>query len=290
MHDDELIVDEPLVASLIADQFPLWSHLALERVDSTGTVLAIYRLGSDMAVRLPLLLRYSAELLKEVEWLPRLAPHLPLATPVPLGLGAAGNGYPSPWAVVTWIEGENATPESLVDPYEAAARLGEFLRVLRNLDAEGVQVNDYRGLPLATRDTLTRSAIERVTNEFDSDAVTEAWASALTAPDWADQPAWFHGDLHSGNLLSHRGRLTAVIDFGVCGVGDPAVDAMAGWWLFSDESREVFRRAGQFDDDTWQRGRGWALSIALIALPYYVETNPRFADMSRRAIREVLRS
>jgi aminoglycoside phosphotransferase (APT) family kinase protein len=99
---------------------------------------------------------------------------------------------------------------------------------------------------------------------------------------------WFHGDLHSGNLLSHRGQLTAVIDFGGCGIGDPAIDAIAAWWLFSDGSRGVFRQASQFDDDTWARGRGWALSVALIALPYYVDTNPIFADMSRRAIREVL--
>lgn len=125
-------------------------------------------------------------------------------------------------------------------------------------------------------------------NEFDTDALAAAWEAALAAPDWAGAPMWFHGDLHSGNLLSRDGRLIAVIDFGTCGTGDPAMDALPGWWLFSDESREVFRQAGEFDADTWERGRGWALTIALVALPYYVDTNTRFADMSRRAITEVL--
>jgi aminoglycoside phosphotransferase (APT) family kinase protein len=289
MHDGELPIDANLVAALIADQFPQWSALPLERVDSTGTVHAIYRLGNDMAVRLPLLARYAPELLKETEWLPKLAPHLPLATPVPVAQGAPGHGYQLPWSVVTWIEGDNATLETLADPVRAAGQLGEFVRVLRGLDTRGAEIHEYRGRPLVGRDMLTRQAIQQVTNEFPESELTGAWEKALASSDWGGKPVWFHGDLHSGNLLSHHGQLTAVIDFGGLGTGDPAIDTIAAWWLFSGESRAAFRRAAELDEDLWERGRGWALSVALIALPYYVHSNPRFAEMCRGTIGEVLR-
>ena len=178
--------------------------------------------------------------------------------------------------------------ETLTDPNEAATRLGEFVFVLRHLDATGAPVESNRGVPLAVQDTETRQAIESVSGEFDANDLTAAWEAVLDAPLWAGTPSWFHGDLHSGNILAINGRLSAVIDLGECGVGDPAVDTMAAWWLFEGDSREEFQQAVQVDADTWNRGRGWALSIALIALPYYINTNPALADMSRTAINNVL--
>jgi len=123
---------------------------------------------------------------------------------------------------------------------------------------------------------------------LDTDAVTAAWEAALRAPAWHGPPVWLHGDLHAGNLLLERGRLSAVIDFGCLGVGDPACDFLVAWSFLSAETRDVFRAALAVDDATWARGRGWALSVGLIALPYYQSTNPVLAGMSRHAISEVL--
>ena len=123
---------------------------------------------------------------------------------------------------------------------------------------------------------------------LDADAVTAVWEAALQAPAWRGPPVWIHGDLQSGNLLARQGRLSAVIDFGCLGVGDPACDVMAAWMLLSAETRDVFRAALQVDDATWARGRGWALSVGLIALPYYQSTNPVLAGIARRAIDEAL--
>jgi aminoglycoside phosphotransferase (APT) family kinase protein len=123
---------------------------------------------------------------------------------------------------------------------------------------------------------------------FDEVALTAAWEAALDAPAWTDPPVWIHGDLQSGNLLAVGGKLTAVIDFECLGVGDPACDLMVAWNLLSAETRDVFRAALPVDDATWARGRGWALTAGLVALPYYQHTNPVLADISRRAITEVL--
>ena len=143
-------------------------------------------------------------------------------------------------------------------------------------------------MPLARRDTQTRAAIESLRGMLDTDAATAAWESALQVPDWRHPPVWIHGDLQSGNLLVQQGRLSAVIDFGCLGVGDPACDLSVAWNLLSAPTRESFRAALPVDDATWARGRGWALSIGLIALPYYQSTNPVLAAISRYAIEQVL--
>ena len=138
------------------------------------------------------------------------------------------------------------------------------------------------------RDQQTRAAIAALHDVLDADEVTTVWDAAIEVPAWNGAPVWLHGDLHSGNLLVQQGRLSAVIDFGGLGVGDPACDVMAAWLFLSAENRAVFRALLQVDDATWARGRGWALSFGLIALPYYQATNPVLAGTARRAINEAL--
>jgi len=288
LHEGEYAIDEALVAGLVSGQIPQWSDLPLVRINSSGTCNAIYRLGDDMAVRLPLLSDFSSAIERENLWLQRFAPLLPLSIPGPLATGNPTDSYPSVWSVLRWIDGETATLENLVDPVDAAIRLGEFVLALRNIGTVGGPTGNYKGLPLGTRDAQTRETIKLVNNEFDSRELTRAWEAALAVAPWSGEPMWFHSDLHSGNLLATNGRLSAVIDFGGASVGDPSCDLIAGWWLFDTESRGSFRETVQADDDSWNRGRGWALSVALIALPYYVDTNPEFAEMARRAIRQVL--
>ncbi|MGP4086189.1 phosphotransferase, partial [Streptomyces sp. KR55] len=139
-----------------------------------------------------------------------------------------------------------------------------------------------------TRDAPTRSAIEQLAGRMDTAALTALWEEALRVPARSGPPVWAHGDLSPGNVLVTEGRLTAVIDFGTVGVGDPAVDLIAAWNLLPASARPVFRDALGVDDSEWARGRGWALSISLIQLPYYWETNPPLAANSRHVIKEIL--
>lgn len=297
MHDDEVNTDATLVRRLLAAQFPQWAGLPIEPVLSAGTDNAIYRLGEDMAVRLPRIHWATGQVQKEHLWLPRLAPLLPLAIPVPLAMGTPGEGYPWHWSVYRWLEGENATIARIADAGKAAKELAQFITALHRIDPAGGpppgQHNSSRGVPLATRDAPTREAIAALHEQGTLGAealaaVTEAWEAALRTPAWDGPPVWIHGDLQGGNLLVQQGRLSAVIDFGCLGVGDPACDMAVAWNFLSAHTRDVFRSALAVDDATWARGRGCALSVGLIALPYYRNTNPVLAGISRRAIAEVL--
>jgi aminoglycoside phosphotransferase (APT) family kinase protein len=286
MHADEVDIDVSLVRRLLAAQFPHWADLPIEPLSSTGTVNAIYRLGHDMAVRLPRVRRWAGDLQREQHWLPKLAPHLPLAVPEPLAKGSPGEGYPWHWSVYRWLDGENATIDRIADPRQAAIELARFIAALRRIDPTGAPPG--RGVSLAMRDADTRAAIASLGSIVDADALTAAWDAALHATAWDDPPVWIHGDLLYGNLLAVQGRLSAVIDWGCVGVGDPACDAMVAWTFFSAETRDVFRAALSVDDASWARGRGWALSVALIFVPYYLNTNPVGVGAARRTIDEVL--
>ncbi len=292
MHVDEVYVDVSLVSRLLAAQFPQWADLPIAPVHSAGTDNAIYRLGSEMAVRLPRIESATGPVDKEHRWLPRLAPHLPLAIPVPLAKGIPGQGYPWHWSVYRWLEGETATSERIAEEGQTARNLAQFIAALQQIDPTGGPPpgahNSFRGVPLSTRDAETRAAIAELSGVLDTDAVIAAWDAALQAPAWPGPPVWIHGDLAPLNLLVKRGEISAVIDFGCLGVGDPACDLIVAWNLLSAQSRDVFRAALSVDEATWARGRGWALSVGLIALPYYQHTNPVLADIARRTIAEVL--
>jgi len=292
MHVDEIETNEALVRRLLAAQFPQWARLPVAGVSSTGADHAIYRLGDRMAVRLPRIHWATAQGEKESRWLPVMAPRLPLTVPAPLARGEPGEGYPWRWSVVPWLAGEPAAPDRLDDPRLAAIDLARFIQALRRIDPTGGPPpgahNFGRGEPLPGRDTRTRLAIAALHGTLDTDAVTGAWESALRAPAWPGPPVWVHGDLQAGNLLAVGGRLSAVIDWGGLAVGDPACDLMVAWNLFEAGERLVFRATLGADDATWARGRGWALSVALIALPYYQSTNPVLAAASHRTIRNVL--
>jgi aminoglycoside phosphotransferase (APT) family kinase protein len=293
MHADEVDTDEALVRDLLAAQLPQWADLRIEPVLPRGTDNALYRLGSDLVVRLPRRERDSMTLKKERAWLPRLAPYLPLSVPVPVAGGLPGAGYPYEWAVYGWLGGKTPIDGRLADLAQAAADLAYFVAALKRIDPTGGPEpglhNVFRGQPLTMRDEATRSAIGALTGEIDVEAAIAVWESALRAPPWVQAPVWIHGDLDARNLLVEEGRLSAVIDFGCLGVGDPACDVMAAWKLFSVENRDVFRATLRVDESTWERARGWALSQAVMALSYYTpETNPVLVREAGRWLTEVL--
>lgn len=287
MHADEIIITADLARRLVATQFPQWRALDLQAIDTAGTVNAIFRLGADKAVRLCRVPWGARDAEHEARILPELAPLLPCRIPRILGVGKPQGTYPWTWLVTDWIEGASPEPRALVAPEALATDLAEFVRGLRHV-AVSTTETAYRGGPLAERDPLTRAAITRLAGAIDAAAALAVWEEALRIPAWDGPATWVHGDLLPGNLLAVDGRLSGVLDFATAGHGDPACDLLPAWTLLPAASRDRFRSAVEVDRATWIRGRARALSIALIALPYYRATNPAFADMARWTVDEVL--
>jgi aminoglycoside phosphotransferase (APT) family kinase protein len=292
VHADQIETSAGLVHRLIADQFPQWANLDIEPVPTGGTENAIYRLGEDMAVRMPYRPVRGDQIDKLDKWLPKLAQHLPLPVPLTLGTGEPTDDFPCAWSVVRWLDGEEVRFDRLADPVEAAHALAEFERALMAIDATSGPLpgkhNFERGVPLAYRDPITRKCIAQCEGLIDVDAVTEAWERDLNAPVWDKPGVWIHGDLAPDNLLMVDGRLSAVIDWGGLAVGDPCYELQPAWNLFRGESRDAYREALGLDEAAWRRSRGFALSTAVVALPYYKDTLPKRAEGARKMIDEVL--
>ncbi|RUV14832.1 MULTISPECIES: aminoglycoside phosphotransferase family protein [unclassified Mesorhizobium] len=290
MHSPKMDIGTALVRRLVDAQFPEWRHLPVKPVAFGGWDNRTFHLGDTMAVRLPSAAPYALQVEKEHRWLPKLAPLLPLPIPEPLAMGEPAAGYPWHWSVYRWIEGETAKTGHIADLRAFAVSLAEFLVALKRIDptagpAPG-QHNFYRGGPLAVYDGEARQAIAALEGRIDTQAATAVWKAALAAG-WHGSPVWFHGDVASGNLLVEDGRLSAVIDFGTSGVGDPSCDLAIAWTLFEGESREAFRARIAVDDATWARGRGWTLWKALITVAGH-DANQAEVGRQRRVIDEVL--
>jgi aminoglycoside phosphotransferase (APT) family kinase protein len=280
-----------LVERLLAAQFPQWAGLPITPAVPQGWDNRTFRLGGGLSIRLPSAEGYTPQVEKEHCWLPYLAPRLPLPIPVPLARGEPGAGYPWPWSVYRWLDGEAAQPSRITDLPALAVALATFLSALQRIEPAGGPAagphSFFRGAPLEVYDAETRRAIAVVRDIVDAEAATRVWESALTAP-FAGPLVWFHGDVAVNNLLVQDGRLSAVIDFGCCGVGDPACDLAIAWTLFSGESRAAFRATLPLDAGTWARGRGWALWKALITLAEYRTSDIAKAAEAHRALDEVL--
>ena len=290
-----------LVRRMLAAQFPEWADLRIEPVEVDGWDNTTFRLGDRMSVRLPSGPRYATQVDKEHEWLPRLAPLLPLPIPVPLAKGAPTSQFPLPWSVYQWIDGEIAQMARIDDLSGFAAACAAFLVALQRLDAvDGPPPGAhsyFRGCPLTLEDPQrpyntpgnwgTREAIAILGDRIDARAATDVWDAALARP-WSGLPVWVHGDIAPSNLLVRNGCLSGVIDFGCAAVGDPACDLVIAWTFFSGESREAFRAGLPLDDATWARGRGWALWKAVYVLARTIDTGPEEAADARHVLDEVL--
>ena len=274
-----------LVARLLATQCPQWSGLPVTPVALDGWDNTTFRLGDELSVRLPSADVYVAQIEKEHRWLPILAPRLPLQIPIPLVVGQPGEGFPRPWSVYRWIEGDVVAGDELVDDATLARDLARFLAALYAIDGRsGPRAgghNFFRGGPVATYDAQTRAAIQDLAGQIDTPAASEVWRVALES-EWSRPPVWVHGDVAPSNLLVDHGRLRAVIDFGCAGVGDPACDLVMAWTYFSPQGGDVFRRELGLDDDTWARGRGWALWKALVTVAYAERIGVTAAAAARR--------
>lgn len=279
-----------LVRELLKTQLPALANLPISPVTSSGTDNAIFRIGQSFAARLPKVAWASRQPACEHRWLPHLAERLPLEIPKSIALGLPGSDYPWNWSVHSWIAGNSAMRSDL-DNADAAERLAAFVSATRGIDGSGGPEsgieNGHRGVPLIKRDESVRRALEQLHDEPEIEAARAAWDDALEAPIWSGESAWLHGDLQASNLIVRHRVLVAVIDFGLMAVGDPACDLMAAWTCFTPASRPIFLTATGANEADIRRGRGWAISTALIALAYYRDRNPVMADMSRSTMIEV---
>lgn len=262
-------IDAALARRLVTAQFPQWAHLPVTPVAMGGHDNVTFRLGEDLSLRLPRDEAHAHQVEKEALWLPKLAANLPLAIQTPLALGAPGEEFPWAWSVNQWLPGESANCAAINDPVTFARDLAGFLKALQQLDASGGPAagshNFFRGGPLSTYSRQVSWALRKLGSGVDQLGAKALWESAL-ATRWTGAPVWIHGDVSPGNLLVGEGRLSAVIDFGIMGVGDPACDLVMAWTFLEGEARAAFVDAMAMDVDVWTRARGWALWKALITL------------------------
>jgi len=279
-----------LALRLVRGQFPAWAGLPLAEASAAGTDNAVLRLGPELVLRLPRSASAARQLRRELRWLPRLAPRLPIAVPEPVAEGRPAHGYPWPFAVYRWIEGESAA-EAPLDLLAGARDLGRFVAALGQVDLPGgppTGPDQTRGRPLRVLDAEVRAALGRLAGVLDAPALLRRWEAAASLPPWSGPPRWLHADLHGANLIARDGRIAAVIDFGTLGVGDPACDLMPAWTVLTARARPAFRAAVAPSAETWERGRGWALAWALIAHAYYRERGHVLGPISGRTLAEVL--
>ncbi|MBT2502477.1 aminoglycoside phosphotransferase family protein [Curtobacterium sp. ISL-83] len=265
-------IDSALVERLLRAQFPEWADLPVREVDPQGWDNRTFRLGDELAVRLPSAEAYVPAVEKEQSVLPYLAQRLSVAVPEPVGLGEPGEGYPFPWSVRRWLEGTVAVRAVGLDPVRLAGDVGAFLRQLRGIASTGGPVagahSFHRGAHPSHYAPEVTAALDALGSGVDRAACERVWDTACSTR-WDAAPVWFHGDVAPGNLLvdtAGAGRLSAVIDFGTCGVGDPACDLVFAWTFLDGSARDAFRDAVGLDADTWARARGWALWKSLIML------------------------
>jgi aminoglycoside phosphotransferase (APT) family kinase protein len=283
-------VDAEQVRRLVADQFPQWTDLPIRPVANGGWDNWTFHLGSRLSVRLPSASEYALAIDKEHRWLPELAPRLPLPVPVPLAKGEPGAGYPYSWSIYSWLDGEPARADRIADPVGFAIDLAEFLAALQSVDTtDGPRPgkhNWFRGGTLRTFGRQAQRALTALEAHIDVALAQEIWESALDAH-WDGVESWFHGDVAQGNLLLNDGRLAAVIDFGTCGVGDPACDLAIAWTLLTADGRRALRERLSVDEAAWARGRGWALWKTLATCVYTLGNDDEEAASARRVLGEI---
>jgi aminoglycoside phosphotransferase (APT) family kinase protein len=282
-------ISADLVRALVADQFPAWAALPVTPVPQQGWDNRTFRLGADLTVRLPSAAGYVAAVAKEDRCLPALAGHLPVRIPEPVALGLPGAAYPHPWSVRRWLPGDTLDTTTGLDRVRFARDLAAALTALWRAPAAGGPVaglhSFYRGCHPSAYGDQVQQALDVLGDRVDAAACDAVWSQAMPSA-WQGPPVWFHGDIAPGNLLLEDGRLSALIDFGTCGVGDPASDLQIAWTYFDGDDRRAFRDAVGLDADTWRRARGWALWKALVTLAGL--SSPASETAHRRSLEGIL--
>jgi aminoglycoside phosphotransferase (APT) family kinase protein len=273
LHDEEVAVTSSLVRHLVASSFPQWADFPLTRVASTGTDNAIFRLGDQLGLRFPRVGWAENQIAKESEWLPRIALQLPVEVPEPLAVGEPGAGYPFPWLVFRWLEGDDMQHLEDVDFDQLARDIAAFVHALEAIDATGVPLGGRHGGRMWADDETVRSCIEALQDEIDANLALSVWEAALEAGPWRRPPVWVHGDLLPGNVIVRDGRVTGIIDWSSAGAGDPACELMIAWAL-PPAARALYRSLLELDEPAWARARGLVVEQAVNFITYYRTSIP----------------
>ncbi|MFD1722704.1 aminoglycoside phosphotransferase family protein [Amnibacterium endophyticum] len=268
-----------IARALLEEQHPDLARLPLVPV-AEGWDNVVLRLGDDLAVRLPRR-RVAAALIRHEQLaLPAIAARVPVAVPAPVRVGTPTDRFPFPWSVVPWFAGGTVADAGMREDAGLAEALAAFLAALHVPD-EAAPENPVRGVPLAARATAMTERLAAL----DDPRLDARWREALDAAPWSGPRLRLHGDLHPANLVQRDGRLTAVVDFGDTGGGDPATDVATAWLTFGPGARERFRAALAPDAATWTRARGWALCMAAA---HVIDGGPTTAAIGRAALSQVL--
>lgn len=282
----EVHVPVEMVRALLAEQHPQLAQLEVEPI-AEGWDNYTFRLGRDLAIRMPRRQLAAELVLHEQTWLPVLQPRLSLAVPAPVHLGQPGCGFPWHWSVVPWFDGDCA--DTLELDVGAARAWAKFLRELHSPAPENAPRNPFRGVPLDARKRIVDERLEtlRELGPWITDAIGNAWREALAAPPSAAR-VWLHGDLHGLNVLGRENRLRAVIDWGDITAGDPATDLASVWMLFdSREARRAFADGYGATDALLARARGWAVAFGSVLLESGMKDSPRHAEIGAATLRRL---
>jgi len=283
----ELLIDEPLIYSLLEEQHQDLKHLPIYFIDA-GWDNVIFRLGEHLSVRLPRRKVAATLIENEQTWLPQLAKNLPFPIPSPYRLGKPTKDYPYKWSILPWLTGVTADYQ---EPQTNQAGLfASFLRSLHISAPDNAPINQVRGVPLYQRVASIEERMQRLqkTTNLITPEIKKIWDSALKAP--IDiQPTWLHGDLHPRNILVNNGLITGIIDWGDITSGDRATDLASIWMLFSDKNtrQQAIKEYGNISEATLQRAKGWAILFAIVLLETGLIDNPRQAVIGKKILKRV---
>ena len=284
------VIDVRLVKKLISDQIPDLKDLPIEPVRKQGWDNRTFRLGDELAVRLPSNASYAAAVPKETIALTALSGQLNVPVPEVVATGEPSEAYPLPWSVRRWIAGTTLEETEVTDRLSLARDLAAILVDLRSapikLDLIAGKHSFFRGChPGVYGDEVVQS-VDKLKDQLDARLCLDIWLNGTNSA-WAGNPVWFHGDMAVGNILMTGEKVSALIDFGICGVGDPACDYVMAWTFFSADERLHFKEALGVDEDTWQRAKAWALWKALACLSGI--SSPDTDGVQARALDEIMR-
>lgn len=261
---DKVRFEKGLVRALLQQQHPDLAGLELRDVIG-GWDNQQWRLGEELAVRLPRTERAPDLLHKEQTWLPVLAERLPLPTPVPVRHGSPSDLFEHTWSIVRWVHGEPADLAPITQ-LDSARVLADFLAALHRPAPDDAPVNPLRGFPLDQAGPV-EGLFELIADAPHAGTLRQLWDAAVAAPAWHGVPLWLHGDLHPANVVVQDGQLAGVIDFGDLCAGDPAWDLAAAWLLLPAGAADPFFDAySRVDEATITRARGWAILRALVLI------------------------
>ena len=292
MHEDQLTISAEAVRRLIREQFPRWAGCRIKKLETEGTVNAIFRLGSTLVARFRLRVDHPATvrsaLEREAAALTELAEHVSAAVASPVAIGRPSADFPLPWSILTWLPGTTATTEDPGASLAFARDLAALVSEVRSIDTKGrTFTGSGRGGRLADHDEWMNTCFAASEKLLDVSALRSLWLRYRELPAHTSE-VMAHGDLIPGNVLVQEGRLAGILDCGGLGPADPSLDLVAAWHLLESEPREALRAELRCTDLEWERGKAWAFQQAMGLVWYYLESNPVMSSLGRRSLDRLL--